>query len=192
MQCRVPRLLSSDTFVLEILLGLPSILWYRWTFQGERQLLWAAYSSLDSGLLTIAIKVSITQYKDLTQKSSQLKFVAVSSCKLLTMYFAVVAEIFCRLTESHTNTHTMTTVCLWELCPPRHNYMYKVLPWEGYDYTIFNALIMVLWLKFSICYKIIWNLSIGKFGYKIIIADTNYTHKCGSRSMQYVNACIFG
>ena len=30
-------LLSFDALVLEILQGSPSILWYRWTFQGERQ-----------------------------------------------------------------------------------------------------------------------------------------------------------
>ena len=38
MQCSMPRprLLSSDVLVFKISLWSPSILWYRWTFQGER------------------------------------------------------------------------------------------------------------------------------------------------------------
>ena len=33
-----PRLLSFDTFILEVSLEFQTILWYRWTFQSERQL----------------------------------------------------------------------------------------------------------------------------------------------------------
>ena len=34
---KAAALLSFDALVLEILLQLPYILWYRWAFQGERQ-----------------------------------------------------------------------------------------------------------------------------------------------------------
>ena len=43
----LPRLLSFDALVFQILPGLLSILWYRWTFQGGSSL-WEAYSALDS------------------------------------------------------------------------------------------------------------------------------------------------
>ena len=37
LQAAYPRLISSDSLVLEISLGSPYILWYRWICQGERR-----------------------------------------------------------------------------------------------------------------------------------------------------------
>ena len=49
--------------VFEISLWSPSILWYRWTFQGEKgSLLWEAYFPLDSRSLITAVTVSKSRH----------------------------------------------------------------------------------------------------------------------------------
>ena len=57
-RAKAAALLSFDALVLKISLWSSSFLWYGWTFQGERQLLWASYLSVESWSLTTAVKVS--------------------------------------------------------------------------------------------------------------------------------------
>ena len=57
-----PRLLTFDMLVLEISLGPPSILWYRWNCEIESNLLWIACSLIDSGLPTMAVQLSKSRH----------------------------------------------------------------------------------------------------------------------------------
>ena len=118
------RLLSFDVLALEISLGYLSILWYRWTFQTERQL--AVGSSLH---WTLDCQQRPSGWAKLKSCHNSKTKTACYSSKVylhtkITVYFVASAEIFCGWAEWHTHTHTCTH-------KQRLLYASRVLPTEA-------------------------------------------------------------
>ena len=106
------RLLSFDAFVLEISLGLPSILQYRWTFQSDRQFivgsltftgLWIAYNGRQGEQIT-----AITQEQRLNSKIQPVKAFCSIEFYLHAKFYCLLCGGYRDLLRNYRTSHTHT------------------------------------------------------------------------------------